>query len=172
VGDIIKEKTMLERYSEYMARGVPGDLAIDYAYANSQGSRSKKKQRISRRVKRIYEYNFPYFITFTIDPKHEEIPQQLIEKNIRQTLSQSALYIANVDYGSLNGRLHYHAFAAYHSKLNYNIFAAAYKYGNMHIQAVYNQNPTAITKYLFKLVNHSIKGSAQRIIYSREKKRS
>ena len=73
-------------------------------------------------------------------------------------------YIANVDYGSKNDRLHYHAIIQLER-----ISHDAWIYGNLDFKKVVVPNDAAISKYLNKLTNHAIKETCKgnRLIYSR-----
>lgn len=76
----------------------------------------------------------------------------------------NAPYIANIDYGKKNGRLHYHAIVQV-PKIAFD----TWDYGNIDAKKVVVPNETAISKYINKLTNHAIKETCQknRLIYSR-----
>lgn len=77
----------------------------------------------------------------------------------------SALYIANVDYGKENGRIHYHA-VALTGRVNFK----AWKFGAINAQRIHSvEDSLCLARYVSKLTNHSIKESTRRqsIIYSR-----
>lgn len=73
-------------------------------------------------------------------------------------------YIANIDFGALNEREHYHAIL----QLD-NINLTSYDYGFIYAERIYNKNSLSLAKYINKLTNHALKESAgeDRLIYSR-----
>ena len=75
-------------------------------------------------------------------------------------------YVANLDYGKKNGRLHYHA-VVQTEYLN----PKDWEFGNLDIQRIRNNNEDTerLSKYIAKLTNHAIKETTKRnsIIYSR-----
>lgn len=77
----------------------------------------------------------------------------------------NAPYIANIDYGKQNGRLHYHALLQV-PKIAFD----TWDYGNIDAKKVVVINETAIAKYISKLTNHAIKETCKgnRLIYSRK----
>lgn len=80
-------------------------------------------------------------------------------------------YVANIDYGKINGREHYHAVVN-----GINIDMSDWdKYGYSHCVSVGRKDDqttaSKISKYLYKLSNHATKDTTQckKIIYSRDK---
>jgi hypothetical protein len=85
----------------------------------------------------------------------------------RYLKSQSAFYIANIDFGARNGREHYHAVI-----VGQNIdYKAWHKFGAIKgLKIAPTRNDTArVSKYVAKLTNHAIKETTKqfRLIYSR-----
>ena len=76
-------------------------------------------------------------------------------------------YCANVDYGTENGRIHYHA-VIQADKIDPTLW---HKRGAIKIEQITRKNHIALSKYLSKLTNHAIKETClgNRIIYSRYK---
>ena len=108
----------------------------------------------------------------------EEYVQQVIEKHrskyereykfIDNELTAKT-YVANIDFGSKNGREHYHAIVF---PIGSSIDLKAWSYGRINAERIHpSDNDIArTTKYIAKLTSHAIKdttGHAYRIIYSR-----
>jgi len=157
-----KRKTLVERLEQYNT-GKALRLYNESRYALNT--------RVKKKVKQILEYENKYFITFTLQDKYLTRDKKYLMRKIKEALSQASLYIANEDYGSKNGRLHFHALASFNLQLDYttkdNYVHSIWKYGNIDFMKIYNSNDEAITKYLTKLTNHAIKSTAGKIVYSR-----
>lgn len=158
----MKRKTLLERLEQYQTgKGL----------RLFNNSRYMLNMRVKKKVNQILQYEHKYFITFTLEDKYLTRDKKYLMRKIKEALSTASLYIANEDYGKLNGRLHFHALVCYDSQLDYttkdNFINSIWKYGNIDYLKVYDNNDTAITKYLTKLTNHAIKETAGKIIYSR-----
>lgn len=82
--------------------------------------------------------------------------------------SVSSRYVANIDFGKLNEREHYHAIVECDK-----VDRTLWKYGAINFKRVppCELDQTRIAKYVAKLTNHAIKKSAHnyRLIYSRKK---
>lgn len=167
----MKAKNFLDRFHDLVSKGHTTDYAIDRAYHNSEHSRRKQKMRVKKRVNVILDCEFSYFMTFTISPENEDQKKEIIIRKIRKTLSTACLWIANVDYGDQNGRLHFHALVGYDSKIDYGLIYKKYGFGAVNVEPIFHINPEAITKYLQKLTLHALKGSTGGLMYSRIKKR-
>ena len=109
------------------------------------------------------------FLTFTFDNyslTHNNADS--LKQAVRRFLKRYGIkYVANVDYGAINGRKHFHAVALIEGELNYKLW----NYGALNGRKV-NLNETAskrMSKYITKLSLHAIKESTQfnRLIYSR-----
>lgn len=133
-----------------------------------------KYQRIIRlkgRIKEAIESGKAYFITLTFSPNTlENTNEQTRRKYVCNWLkSVSKLYVANIDYGALKGREHYHAVITSDNKPPKN-----FKYGFIDILKIKTSESDTIriSKYISKLTNHAIKHTtkSKRIIYSRKPK--
>lgn len=109
------------------------------------------------------------FLTFTFnDYSLSHNNADSLRQAVRRFLKQYGIkYVANVDYGSRNGRKHFHAVALIEGKLDYKLW----NYGALNGRKV-NLNETApkrMAKYISKLSLHAIKETTQfnRLIYSR-----
>ena len=74
-------------------------------------------------------------------------------------------YVGNVDYGSQNGREHYHCVVSID-----NVSCNDWLYGAINFKRIINKNSLALAKYVAKLTNHALKETTNnsRIIYSRK----
>lgn len=102
------------------------------------------------------------FETTTSDTRHQAVKRFLGSFNTD--------YVANIDYGSQNGREHYHAVILLDRKsFKYDLWYR--RYGAVNVKTIVNSvnSPTRLGKYISKLTNHAIKVTCRgnRIIYSR-----
>lgn len=165
MGDYMKElkdriKTTLERYPLYDEKS-----AIFKAYSNYKSSWDNMKQRLYNRSYEIAENN-GYFITLTY--KDEFLPTEVTAKFQMKQWSRDncELFISNIDYGDLNGRIHIHSLCL--PKENVKL-VNSWSYGAINIQGIQNAKKSVL--YITKLVNHSIKDSASHLIRSKKSKK-
>ena len=129
-----------------------------------------ERARVGRLKKRIaYMLNYDcIFLTFTFtDSVLNNCNQSTLRTYVVRTLkSFSDYYVANIDFGKKNGRLHYHGLVVA-EKVDYTIWT----YGSLNGKKVFNKNSSALAKYIAKLSNHAIKETTKGsyIIYSRFK---
>lgn len=118
-----------------------------------------KRTRIKKRINKMNKENI-WFITYTINDNN-------MNKNHTRKLKEilkNKNYIINEDYGKQTKRLHYHAIVESIEE------PKKWEYGFTKIEKIKNYNTEAITKYITKLTNHTIKNTATKIIYSRNVK--
>lgn len=135
-------------------------------------ARYKRKLRVQDRVSSLVSNGICLFLTLTFT---DEVLSKTSEKTRRRYVgrflkSQTAVYVANIDYGGKKGREHYHALALA-SNIDY---SAWHCYGAIKGEVVKTTQAdcTKVCKYVAKLSNHAMKfndGVAPRLIYSREK---
>lgn len=95
------------------------------------------------------------FLTTNAETRHKYVRRFLKETNSH--------YCANIDYGKLNEREHYHAIIQI-SHIDLNL----YKYGFIFAQKINVKNELKLARYINKLTNHSLKDTTnKKIIYSR-----
>lgn len=130
-----------------------------------------RSTRLRKRIENMLLNGECLFLTLTFNDNtltntNEKTRRQLV---VRYLKSFNCQYIANIDFGSKNGREHYHAI------INTNCIdlSAWRKYGNINVQRVRNKDielsKTRLSKYISKLSNHAIKETTKRnaLIYSR-----
>ena len=131
----------------------------------------KRVARLKDRIKEAVESGSAYFITITFNPTTlENTNEQTRRKYVSRWLkSLSPFYVANIDYGELNEREHYHAVITSDTRP-----PKSWNYGFIDILKVKTtENDTKrISKYISKLTNHAIKNTtkSKRIIYSKKSK--
>lgn len=128
----------------------------------------KRLQRLKKRVSIILNSNKAIFLTLTFNDKTlAQYDLIFLKTYVRKFLkSQCSNYVCNVDYGSLNNRLHFHALVVPKNDLiDYNL----YSLGAINGRKVYCPNSTRLSRYILKLSYHAIKDSTDnnRLIYSR-----
>ena len=108
-----------------------------------------------------------YFLTLTFtDEVLCSTSANTRRRYVTRLLSSYSDYVANIDFGSLNGREHYHAVVKSPS-LDLSLWDC---YGFSNAKKIASVDDfSALAKYISKLTNHAIKDTTQgsRIIYSR-----
>lgn len=132
-------------------------------------SQRLKKNRVKDKVRNIVEAGRCIFLTLTFtDDVLASTSEQTRRRYVSRFLkSQCECYVANIDFGSKNGREHYHALV-YADKVDY----SKWKYGAINGERVRTSDNALerVSRYVVKLARHAIKetaGKGRRIIYSR-----
>lgn len=104
-------------------------------------------------------------LTFNDDILASTSPQTRRRYVSRYLRDNFPVYVANVDFGALNGREHYHAIIQ-SQNVNYDMW---HKNGAIKGEKIVVDNIAALSKYVSKLTNHAIKETCRRcaLIYSR-----
>lgn len=122
---------------------------------NRQIRSSRVKSRLLKLIVKSNLFNDDtYFCTFTINNRYINLPYLTLRKYFTDFLKSNFLsYIGNVDYGSLNGRLHFHAVIRCRGQ------PTDWPYGFFKYQRLFNdvENCGCCANYLNKLSNHSTK---------------
>ena len=136
-------------------------------------SNYRKRSRVATRFESMFNKTDKpiYFgtLTFTdyVLDKTSVKTRRVYVRRFLKNISKD--YLANIDFGDLNSREHYHC-----------IFTCAdvslfkkWKYGFVNVKCVrYDKKSVKhISQYVVKLINHCVKGSAGFLISSRNKKR-
>lgn len=136
-------------------------------------SNYRKRSRVACRFEKMFNKAVSpiYFGTLTFTDsvlentscKTRRVYVSRFLKNISQN------YLANIDFGDLNNREHYHCIF---ECSNIDLFKK-WNYGFVNVKVVrYSKlDIKRCSKYLVKLINHCVKGSAGFLISSRNKKR-
>ena len=193
---LLKESSHLSYMSYVSSRGVYKDNELmayeffDYdsalssiidrvgvcAYLESlriNNSKYHRQKRLHERINKII-INKSYFLTLTFRNEYLYIPSMkyIPLKKLRTIVSRYLKanftdYVANVDYGSKNGRLHFHAVAS----CDY-VNPCLWPYGNLDFEVIYGNNDNKLGKYVDKLTMHAIKETTRRnhLIYCRKSK--
>lgn len=125
---------------------------------------SHRTTRLRKRITYLLQQDC-LFLTLTFkDEVFNSTNAQTRHKYVRRFLKTfNTHYCANIDYGSINEREHYHAIIQInHIDLN------LYKYGFIFAQKINVKNELKLARYINKLTNHSLKDTTnKKIIYSR-----
>lgn len=148
-------------YKTFGSSDVLESIRIDDAYRH-------KSKRLEKRIRKIiYDHEFSCFVTFTFDDKHlknnnDESKRKAVRRWLKKYCSD---YVANVDYGEKNGRIHYHAVVSADCKLD----NKTWTYGAINFKKIVKFDEKALTQYVNKLTNHALKESAKRqvLIYKK-----
>lgn len=141
----------------------------------------RKKQRYIKKICEILKQENAIFLTMsfndtTLNRTTKETRKRYIKNFLR---NETALYIANIDYGTLNNREHYHAIVKANTLNNclpiyYNIInkvnLKAYKYGEINAKFIKINKDADLKETAKRLYNHSIKETTRnnKIIVSRK----
>jgi hypothetical protein len=130
----------------------------------------RRTKRVRQKIKSVVLSNDGQFITLTFT---DDVIATTTEKTrrayvIRYLKSVSpSFYLANIDYGSKNGREHYHAIVK--GRIDYKPWR---KYGSINAKVIRasDKDTQKISKYITKLTNHAIKNTTKqpKLIYSRK----
>lgn len=132
---------------------------VDNLYKNNR----KKFSRALHRVKYILRnFEYCYFVTLTFDNTHVDQYKKYFN-NFKKHHLNAFCYLGNIDYGSINERVHYHLVIGSSIAIRKDLFE--WKYGFFDIKRC-NSNSKALTNYILKLTYHSFKNSPK-LIYSR-----
>jgi len=156
-----KRKTLQERLEDHR---------FDKAVYLHKRSHINRNTRVHDRVVKILEHEYVYFTTLTLEDKYLTLDKKYLFRKVKEAFGSASLYIANEDYGSTNGRLHFHVLASFSSQLDYtktNPIGQVWKYGAVDYQPIHTKNDEALSKYLTKLTSHAYKKTAKKIIFSR-----
>lgn len=144
---------------------------LQKAIYNLNKSYKKRNARLKKRLEKILQQEYAYFITFTIAPQHYKYNYDTYLRKIKEALQSASGWVCNSDYGNDKGRLHFHVVASFNTQLDYNTINAVYNYGSVNFRPIYAKNEKAIREYLLKTFNHATKQSAGKIHFSRLKPR-
>ena len=128
----------------------------------------KRRNRLAMRITLMMLLGDCIFLTLTfkddiLNNTSRETRRRYVTRFLK---SQSDWYVANIDYGSLNHREHYHAVIKCDKVDN-----TAWSYGAIDFERVRvsDNSSKRLAKYVCKLTNHAIKETTKRnyCIYSR-----
>lgn len=127
----------------------------------------QRTTRLKQRISKIIQKN-SLFLTFTFrDEVLQSTSPDTRKRYVRRFLTSFDVpYVANIDFGSKNGREHYHAILQM-PRIN----LTEWKYGALNGKIIRSSNDDVkLAKYISKLTNHAIKETTHRqaIIYSRD----
>lgn len=163
--NVLSLKTVYE-IEEFYRKYYPAEWKE--AFRINQADYKRKKRLKARICEMIKEPCVFLTLTFT-DDCLKSINLETMRKYVRRYLKIfSDTYIANIDFGELNERVHYHALAVNNGTFDFN----DWKCGNVDFERVADSDQLTATKlaqYVSKLTNHAIKETTKRscIIYSR-----
>lgn len=164
-GEVIQGFTHeLKLYEKELWKNPP----LDCAYRLNE-SKYRKAKKVRDKISKIVYSGQAIFVTLTFSDDTLKNTSQATRRRYvaRYLKSQCCNYAANIDYGSQNGREHYHAIVD--KKLDHNLWSC---YGAINFKQVRNTHGDVmgVSKYISKLTNHALKnkGLQPRLIYSRD----
>lgn len=132
-------------------------------------SNAKKTQRLRARISSYINDGPCIFLTLTftdkvLDSTSEDTRRTYVTRFLKE---HTIKYVANIDYGKINQREHYHAVVRTDVDFDYRWWP----YGAINFQRISHEDIDIkrISKYITKLTNHAVKSSNKRcvLIYSR-----
>lgn len=165
-GEVVKSKYTLQQaldIAHYYEKHCPSEWVeaqrINYASY-------KRVKRLKDKIAKMLESPC-IFLTFTFNDKTlQNTSAKTRRRIVRGFLSEyNTDYVANIDFGSENGREHYHALIK-----SDNVDYSKYTYGAINGERVRSASDSVkLAKYISKLTNHAIKDTAKgsRMIYNR-----
>ena len=170
---IVEDSELNERYFDLLN-------TYDYGWILEAKKINKasfnKTNRLREKIKSYLESGPCLWVTLTFTDKtlestSEDTRKQYVRKYLKSNYED---YIANIDYGSKNGREHYHAII----RTDFINVKEWHQYGAIkvkHIRVNGEDKELSIKrlpKYINKLTNHAVKDTCKRchIIYSRKPK--
>lgn len=144
-----------------------GKDVVEKAFKRAHAD-SKINTRLRSRIEFMLEMGDCVFLTFTFtDETLARYDTEYLRLCVRRYLNlYTTLYVANVDYGKENGRIHFHAIG-----LSSHVNLKAWTLGALNVQKVRKgSNPLQLARYVSKLANHALKDTTrrERLIYSRD----
>mgnify|MGYP003299460795 CR=1 FL=1 len=125
----------------------------------------KRLRRCKARVEQLVNMGECLFLTFTFNNDYyKDTNQDTRRRYAYRTLKKlNCPFIANQDFGKLNGRHHIHALVNTDK-----VAPTIWKYGNIDFERV-SKDPQKVGEYIGKLTEHTLKETTKnnRIMYSR-----
>lgn len=181
--DLIQIDNKLAKAKEFYldtARQLTSYSPLELQEAERVNSASyKRTKRLKEKMSKLLQLENSIFLTLTFtDSVLASTSEATRKKYVQRYLKEYCqYYIANIDYGSINEREHYHAVIIPKTDKIY-LKPWTDNYGGTKVKRIHldnnknnNENSSArLSKYINKLTNHAIKESTHqnRIIYSRD----
>ena len=132
-----------------------------------------RARRLRRYVERMVEADRGAFLlTLTFRDDVLKLKPKTRREYVKTWLrTHCRYYVANIDYGSKNGREHYHAVVYGIDESGLNEWAEKYGFTDARLVGDKDSDKKAVSKYIAKLTNHAIKETTKssRILYPRGK---
>lgn len=163
------DKTFNENLRYYLDYDLLNDLTLEEFNCCEKiyNSFRKRQSRLKKRIENMILNSNSLFLTLTFtDGVLSSTSFETRKKYVLRFLnSLECAYVGNVDYGSRNGREHYHCVVCCN-----NVSCNDWFYGAINFKRIVNKNSLVLAKYVAKLTNHSLKSSTKNsnIIYSRK----
>lgn len=164
-----EDKTFNENLRFYLDNDLSNNLTYEEITACDKiyNSFRKRQARLKKRIENMIVNNNCLFLTLTFtDVVLSSTSFDTRKKYVLRFLNNlNCAYVGNVDYGTENGREHYHCVVAID-----NVSCNDWLYGAINFKRIINKNSLALAKYVAKLTNHALKETTNnsRIIYSRK----
>jgi hypothetical protein len=158
---------IVNSFSELIKSSSDNDCA--WLLINSERAKNK---RLYLRTKKVVESNKGYFLTLTFTDKVLNSTTELTRRRyVSRFLKENCdYYVANIDYGTKNGREHYHCVCIPNTDLRRTVWV----YGFKCVEKTADYSTSSVDyiklgRYITKLYRHALKFSnkSSRLIYSR-----
>ena len=126
-------------------------------------------KRLRDRISDMFDIFDCTFVTLTFEDKYLNSSLDTKKEYVKRFLSSFEMpYVANVDYGATNGRIHFHAVLACPRE---QIEREPWRYGFQYLESCRTDtdDEKRLAKYVSKLSAHALKSTTKnsRLIYSR-----
>ncbi len=125
-------------------------------------NRYAKKSRYYKYIDfMLNNFKVCYFCTFTFNDDSLLLSKKYCREVLTKMLkSLHTCYLGNVDFGDLNGRMHYHVIIA-ENDIHINKESLKWSFGWYDIKVISNKDTNRLGSYIMKLVNHATKESTR-----------
>lgn len=136
---------------------------------NLNRNRQARTKRLNDKINKMTYLGQCIFVTLTFNDNSLQNTTEVTRRRYvsRYLKEQSDYYIANIDYGGIGGREHYHAVVFGRLDLE-----KWHKYGGIDVERIKSSlsDNLKVSKYISKLTNHAIKNTCKnkRLIYSKK----
>lgn len=134
---------------------------------NLNHNRRRRRNLLRDRIELMLQCGTCYFITLTFNDDYINLKNSTMREYVKRLFnSLDVIYVANIDYGELHERVHYHAVVCSDEKPD----LSGWNCGFTNAKEITYGNSQRLGDYINKLTNHAIKHSTMNnyVIYSKK----
>jgi uncharacterized membrane protein YcjF (UPF0283 family) len=158
-------KERIDKRKEKYTLSEEHSIVVD-SYLSYNSSWYNYKQRLYDRIYEMLKHD-SYFITLTY--KNIVNEYRAIQDMRTWSKKNCELFISNIDHGDENGRIHIHSVCTPYKDVR---LVESWKHGIINVLKIRNNkiDGRKVVMYVAKLVNHSVKNTANKLIRSKKRK--